>query len=222
MSGRRMLRRYTPRGAGDRVPKGTGGVRVASVIISSGLRAEEYTNMGGYVHLGAGLAAGLAALAAGMAIGVAHGPPGGRGRGAEGRGTGGGRRPLHPSAPNLVGIPQHAHLKAVTCIGHNLIPPRVKSAEIVRQRRIPSRAQCGVQCGRVGGGISKGTDCPKIRPSLIIISTRTCWSFSAGSTIARTAREPGPLGAPPPHGPVTPWGTAACGRMGNRTRSSWP
>jgi len=43
---------------------------IVAVIISSGLRAEEYTNMGGYVHLGAGLAAGLAALAAGMAIGV--------------------------------------------------------------------------------------------------------------------------------------------------------
>lgn len=33
---------------------------IVAVIISSGLRAEEYTNMGGYVHLGAGMAAGLA------------------------------------------------------------------------------------------------------------------------------------------------------------------
>mmetsp|Transcript_50318 Transcript_50318/g.89878 ORF Transcript_50318/g.89878 Transcript_50318/m.89878 type:complete len:170 (-) Transcript_50318:628-1137(-) len=43
---------------------------IVAVIISSGIRAEDYTNTGGYIHLGAGLSAGMAALAAGMAIGV--------------------------------------------------------------------------------------------------------------------------------------------------------
>ena len=43
---------------------------IVAVIVSSALNAESYTNLGGYIHLGAGLAAGMAALAAGMAIGV--------------------------------------------------------------------------------------------------------------------------------------------------------
>merc|ERR1712043_73062 len=43
---------------------------IVAVIVSSGLKASNYTNAAGYIHLGAGLAAGMAALAAGMAIGV--------------------------------------------------------------------------------------------------------------------------------------------------------
>jgi len=156
---RRMLRRYTPRGAGDRVPKGTGGVRVASVIISSGLRAEEYTNMGGYVHLGAGLAAGLAALAAGMAIGVAHGPPSvfSLGRTAPYRG----RRARHTPDTRLAFLP-------VGFLAGGSVPPGEAPVALAgspgqRDRR-PRRGEVrprrhgggrGVRGSEVGGGRGK-------------------------------------------------------------------
>lgn len=43
---------------------------IVAVIVSNGVRMQEYMTSAGYLHLGAGLAAGMASLAAGYAIGI--------------------------------------------------------------------------------------------------------------------------------------------------------